>query len=286
MHGKLIREYTYYYVIRPQYELGATNGVKYNTRSDFYISLTNLEKNGGEPLDETLVFSAKNIAIYLDGYTYHATEENCRFYDDLKKRLAIAESNQIISYTLTWSDLEKFDAIEKENDNQSREFKRDSLFVDTNKFRKTIGTYKAIPYWALYKSDLLEKKNSFERLIWILSNPFAENLRTKKIALMLSLHQTEFGVPSIDESGIEDIIKDPVRSIDNTLTATNTVGGKFYIFPKISGTSDFASLKLGIRLSDLDIRATIRVKAGNFRLNKADWEGFWQAFNLVQESLI
>ena len=279
-------EYTYYYVIRPQYELGATNGVKYNTRSDFYISLTNLEKNGGEPLDETLVFSAKNIAIYLDGYTYHATEENCRFYDDLKKRLAIAESNQIISYTLTWSDLEKFDAIEKENDNQSREFKRDSLFVDTNKFRKTIGTYKAIPYWALYKSDLLEKKNSFERLIWILSNPFAENLRTKKIALMLSLHQTEFGVPSIDESGIEDIIKDPVRSIDNTLTATNTVGGKFYIFPKISGTSDFASLKLGIRLSDLDIRATIRVKAGNFRLNKADWEGFWQAFNLVQESLI
>jgi DEAD/DEAH box helicase domain-containing protein len=37
-------EYSYYYVIRPQYELGPTNGVKFNTRSDFYISLSGIEK--------------------------------------------------------------------------------------------------------------------------------------------------------------------------------------------------------------------------------------------------
>ena len=71
----------------------------------------------------------------MDGYTFHATEENCRFFDDLKKRVAIVESNSIISWSLTWTDIEKFDAIEKENDNQSKEFKRDSLFIDKVKYR-------------------------------------------------------------------------------------------------------------------------------------------------------
>src|SRR5690606_7039453 len=105
-------EFAYYYIIRPQYELGPANGVKYNTRADFYISLTCIEKNGIEIKDEDLLSSVKDIAIYLDGYTYHATEENCRFFDDLKKRKAIVDSNAITTWTLTWSDIEKFDAIE------------------------------------------------------------------------------------------------------------------------------------------------------------------------------
>ena len=140
-------EDSFCYVIRPQYELGPSDGVKYNTRSDFYISLTGIEKNGEPILDESLVSSVKGIAIYLDGYTYHATEENCRFFDDLKKRIAIAGSNEIISWSLTWSDIEKFDAVEKENDTQSKEFKRDSLYVDKVKYLQSLTVYKTIPYW-------------------------------------------------------------------------------------------------------------------------------------------
>jgi DEAD/DEAH box helicase domain-containing protein len=276
-------EYSYYYVIRPQYELGPTNGVKYNTRSDFYISLSGIEKNGVTDIDENIVSSVKGIAIYLDGYTYHATEENCRFFDDLKKRMAIVESNEIISWSLTWSDIEKFDAIEKENDNQSKEFKRDKLFIDQNKFRQTIAAYKAIPYWREYKNGLIESKNSFERLIWILSNPLDDNKRFKKVALMLSLRQPQFGIPSVDEDKIDEILNDPLKIIDNTLIAVDTAQGQFYIFPELPGNSDFAKTKVAIKLSDLSIKSSINVSNILSTLDKELWESFWQLYNLIQE---
>jgi hypothetical protein len=222
----------------------------------------------------------------LDGYTYHATEENCRFYDDLKKRIAITESNDIISWTLTWSDIEKFDAIEKENDNQSKEFKRDSLFIDQSKFRQTINTYKAIPYWGLYKGELIDTKNSFERLLWVLLHPTTENNRNSKIALMLSLRQTQFGVPSVDEDIIEEIISDPLRIIDNTLIATNKPEGKFYVFPELNSNADFAKTRVAIKLADLNINSALIVSATITSLDKLEWENFWQLYNLIQESLV
>ena len=193
-------QYSFYYFIRPQYELVPANGVKLSTRSDFYISLTAIEKDGIAINDEEILSSVKSIAVYLDGYIYHATEENCRFFDDYKKRLSIAESGEMISWTLAWSDIERFDAIEVANDNASKEFKKDTFALNKNRYNQTIKIYEKIPYWKSFNSELIGKNNSLERLIWILSNPLDENSRYKKIALMLSLRQTQFGVPSVDEN--------------------------------------------------------------------------------------
>lgn len=276
-------EYAFYYVIRPQYELGPTNGVKFNTRADFYISLSGIEKSGTALTDENIFSSVKGIAIYLDGYTYHATEENCRFFDDLKKRIAIVQSDAIISWSLTWSDVEMFDAIERENDNHSKELKRDGLFVDQLKFRQTIATYKAIPYWNAFKNDLIESKNSFERLICYLCNPLDTQLRNKKAALMLSLRQQQFGLPSVNADAIDEILYDPLKIVDNSLSASEKSRGEFYIFPELPPCSDFAKVKVAIKLSDLDIKATISINNTITSLNKSEWESFWQVFNLIQE---
>ena len=277
-------DYAFYYVIRPQYELGPTNGVRLNTRSDFYISLSSIEKHGASIEDDQTLASVKDIAIYLDGYTFHATEENCRFFDDLQKRVAIVESNEIISWSMTWSDVEKFDAIEKDNDNQSKEFKRDYLFVDERKYLKTINAYKATPYWQVYKSGFLETKNSFERLIWMLSNPLDSIDRNKKLALMLSLHQPEFGVPSVGESEIHEIITDPSTIIDKTLIAIDKYQGNFYIFPDVTVNTDFVKTKIAVKVSDLSVKSSISLTNLTHTLDKGEWERFWQLFNLIQEN--
>jgi DEAD/DEAH box helicase domain-containing protein len=272
-------EHSFYYVIRPQYELGPNNGVNYNTRSDFFISLTAIEKDGVS-INEEIVTSAKSIAIYLDGYTYHATEENCRFYDDLKKRIAIAESNSLKSWTLTWSDIEKFDAIEKENDTQSKELKRDSLFLDKNKYKGTIEIFKQILGNGFIKEEPFVCNNSFERLLWMLSNPIQDN--SKKIGLMLAIRQSAFGSPSSDIDSINEVLNNPLIEINSSLNAANKTNGNFYVFPEINNP-EFAKTKIAIKISDLSTKAIIIPSNEKYKLDKILWEEFWQLYNLIQE---
>jgi DEAD/DEAH box helicase domain-containing protein len=275
--------YSFYYVIRPQYELGPSNGVRFNTRSDFYISLSSVEKDGTAITDESIISSAKKIAIYLDGYTYHATEENCRFFDDLKKRMAIVESGDIISWTLTWSDIEKFDAKEAQN---SHSTKSDNLYFDPVKYRQTTEIYKKIPYTEVYKSNLIESKNSFERLLWILNNPLQEHKADKKIALMLSLRQSKFGIPSVDQADIALFLNDPTKIIDESIIVSNKVAGNYYVFPELSANSDFAIIKLAIKVANLEMKSTISTNPIIKTLDKDQWETFWQVYNLIQETTV
>ena len=277
-------DYSFYYVIRPQYELGPTNGVKYNTRSDFYISLSSIEKDGIAIEDDEVLSSVKGIAIYLDGYTFHATEENCRFFDDLKKRMAIVESNSIISWSLTWSDIEKFDAIEKENDNQSKELKRDSLFVDKVKYQGTIAVFRQILGNGFLNDPLFSCKNSFERLLWLLSNPLDEKARHRKIGLMLALHQQQFGTPSTDNDTIDEFLNNPLKNINNSLMAKYRTNGNFYVLPEVFITDDFAKTKVAVKISDLSLKSSISINDIKGTIDKKTWEKFWQLYNLIQES--
>jgi DEAD/DEAH box helicase domain-containing protein len=278
-------EYSFYYVIRPQYELGPTNGVKFSTRSDFYISLSSIEKDGVAIEDDSVLTSVKGIAIYLDGYTFHATEENCRFFDDLKKRVAIVESNSIISWSLTWSDIEKFDAVEKENDTQSKEFKRDGLFIDKVKYRSSVDAFRQILGSTYLNDSLYTSKNSFERLLWLLSNPLEGTGRKRKIGLMLAMHQQKFGTPSADNDSIDELINDPLKIIDSSLIAKDRSNGNFYVLPEVQITDDFAVTKVAVRISDLSVKSSIAVSNIPGTLDKQTWERFWQLYNLVQESV-
>ena len=277
-------DYSFYYVIRPQYELGPSNGVKYNTRSDFYISLSSIEKYGIAIDDDSVLSSVKGMAIYLDGYIFHATEENCRFFDDFKKRVAIVESNSIISWTLTWSDIEKFDAIEKENDNQSKEFKRDSLFIDRVKYRSSVDAFRQILGNACLNDSLFACKNSFERLLWLLSNPLDVSARYKKVGLMLALHQEQFGTPSCDNDAITGLLNDPLAVIDNSLRANDKSKGNFFVLPAVFIIEEFAITKVAVKISDLSVSSSIRVSEKKATLDKSVWERFWQLYNLIQES--
>jgi DEAD/DEAH box helicase domain-containing protein len=278
-------DYSFYYVIRPQYELGPTNGVKYNTRSDFYISLSSIELNGATIDDDAILSSVKGIAIYLDGYTFHATEENCRFFDDLKKRSAIVESNSIISWSLTWSDIEKFDAIEKDSDTQSKEFKRDSLFIDKVKYKNSLDTFRQLLGPTYLNDSLFSCKNSVERLLWLLSNPLEAKARHKKIGIMLSIKQQIFGKPSIDIDSIDELLMNPLKSIDSSLVAKDKSNGNFYVLPEVFIKNEFTLTKVGVKINDFSVKSSISITPTVSTLDKEVWEYFWQLYNLIQENV-
>jgi len=251
-------------------------------RSDFFITLSSMEKDGF-PVDDLDLSSVKAIAVYMDGYTFHATEENQRFADDFNKRKAILESNAIISCTLTWSDLEKFDAIEKENDTQSKNFKRDFLYLDRLKYQNPISIFRDNLGSKFLNEPLLSCRNTFERLLWILSNPLNLTLRNKKIGLMLSMFQHQFGSPSVDVNKVDDIMINSDTTVLMSLYATDMKQDNFYVIPEISTKTDFSNILVAVKVSDFTVKTNITISNVSNKLDKEKWENFWQLFNVVQE---
>lgn len=264
---------SYTYFIRPQFELGASDNVAYRTRTDFFITLTSVSTKGQPVEDFTNKTTFKNIAVYLDGYIYHATKENQRFVNDLQKRSAIVNSGDKITWTLTWNDLEKFDSTDEQN-------RKDGLAYKVE-YSNALKAYSRIPYWETHSSELIHTVNSMERLLWMLSNPYAET--EKKIGLYLSLLQTEFAKPSVDESQIETLFKRSNAFPVKDKQAVNRSEGKFYVFPDIQIDADgFVKFANAIKVSDLMIKSSVFVSEINEVIDKDLWERFWQIYNLTQ----
>lgn len=176
--------------------------------------------------------------------------------------------------------------MERENDAPARALKKDILSFDPVKYGNTKRIFEKIPYWNIYKSDLPDKRNSLERLIWLLSNPMESNKFDKKIALTLSLRQAVFATPSVDEHAIDKIIQSPSVNIDPAAKASNLSSGKFYIFPDLPDISGFGNINLAVRVSDLLMKSAVSIQSVAGNLAKEQWENFWLLFNLIQDSCI
>ncbi len=102
------------YHIKPQFELTVAYGVTKVTIPDFQIMCTYARIDGEEIAD---LEGIPWIAVYLDGYAFHAADPNMRFYADLEKREGIKEAKpqKMFSWTLTWDDIQLF---EQEKDDE------------------------------------------------------------------------------------------------------------------------------------------------------------------------
>jgi len=92
--GYLLRIEKSAWKIIPQLELGPAQGVPIHCRPDFVLKP--LRPSKGLP-----------IAVFLDGFAYHADTEldNNRISDDIAKRNAIRMSGGMLVWSLTWADL-------------------------------------------------------------------------------------------------------------------------------------------------------------------------------------
>ena len=100
----------YAYRLRPQVSLDRTDGVALPTRADFMLRLTGGEEAGRAITPEDLA-AHRPIAVYLDGYQFHATAEQPRFTSDIERRVGIVNSGRYLSWTLTYDDVERAEQL-------------------------------------------------------------------------------------------------------------------------------------------------------------------------------
>jgi hypothetical protein len=194
--------------------------------------------------------------------------------NDLKKRDSIVKSGNKITWTLTWSDLERFDELNEDD-------RKDKLAFSPA-YLNTIKTLQKIPYWTAYSSELTKSNNSLERLIWMLLNPINEHNREKKIALCLATLQKEFAKPSCNESDLNNCLSQHGK-IESSTMATNLKDGAFYVFPDVQvDFENFITIKTAVRVSDLEVSSKTYVSPQITSIEKDHWEIFWQIYNLIQ----
>jgi DEAD/DEAH box helicase domain-containing protein len=264
--GLPIRDGKITYQIRPQFLLGQKDAVEKDTRTDFYIKCIQVERNGQiiEDVDELMAF--KEVAIYLDGYTYHASEKHMRFYNDLAIRNAINETPNIKSWSLSWTDVLTFEAENEEN-------QIDELFVNKNRYTKSIKALKGLPAAFILTAGLWETKNSIERLLWYLQNSNSSHIASEVGLLVLSF-QEEFGAKAFSRSNAEKLINEELN-VD-----TEKPSGDSYLLSDLTQANDLFKLKALARLKDFDVLLKLEPKQSE-RIDKKEWEVFLRLYSIL-----
>ena len=240
--------------------------MKETTRTDFYFKCVKVVK-GDIIIEEGAELEAyKDLAIYMDGYTFHASKQHMRFYQDLKIRDAIAKTPNIKSWTLSWNDLVMFDEEEK-----------DELFLDERKYREIINRLSMTPLWQSRNRDLPKKKNSLERMLWYLSISNDDNINTE-IGLFAACFQSRFATPSFKGEEAERLL-DPDELIDSSSKALNP-DGNFYMLSELTTANELFKSRVFVRLKDFNLLSSINVK-GLESIDKDVWEEFWRIYCII-----
>ena len=255
------------YKITPQLNLGEVHGVSEDTRTDFYIKCIQLERNGEiiEDVDELMAF--KEVAIYLDGYTYHASEKHMRFYKDLAIRDAINATPNIKSWSLSWSDVLIFEAENEEN-------QIDELFVNKNRYNKSIKKLKRIPAATKLDAGLIETKNSIERLLWYLQNSNSSK-KTSEIGLLALSFQEEFGAKAYSSTSTEKLLKGELN------VEIEQPNGDSYLLSDLTQANELFKLKVLARLKDFDVLSKLEPQQLS-KINKEEWEIFLRLYSILE----
>ena len=260
------------YVIYPQYELGPTDGVNLSTRADFQIICTLAQQctaNGWEQLETEDI---PQVAIYLDGYAFHASKEHLRFYNDFKKREAIRVSGSIISWTLTWDDLELFDPHDA--------VACDSLKINRVLYRETISMLER--NYGI--NDFLDVPNSLSRLLYFIKNPkdmitLKENIALYFASWQSNIHQSSCCVYSEIRKALE---KDTTQLDLSTVSDEVMESGEFYMKSEIMKPDTIQTSKIWVDANKLNVCFSIYLNSISEDLNKEDWNNFWRVYNLLQ----
>jgi len=254
------------YKISPQINLGQADGVEKDTRTDFYIKCIQLERNGEIVADVDELMAFKNVAIYLDGYTYHASDKHMRFYDDLNIRNSINSTPNIKSWSLSWSDLVIFESENEEN-------RLDELFVKMNRYSNTIKKLKVMPAISNLTSGLLETKNSIERLLWYLQNSNSSHMNAEVGLLALSF-QEKFGAHPYSNTNAQKLIDGDVNISTERPTADS------YLLSDLTESNELFKLVLLARLKDFNVLSKLEPKDLT-SIDKPTWEKFLRLYSIL-----
>ncbi|MGK0365672.1 MAG: DEAD/DEAH box helicase domain-containing protein, partial [Saprospiraceae bacterium] len=268
------------YLIQPQYPLGKSQGVEFATVADFLVRC--LAGNvDGKVLTTEEIASILPIAIYLDGYQYHATKENPRFEKDVAKRVSILHSNQFLTWTMTYDDLKLFEAqlsADKETKDVADKFDLQSKLLSgvRNKIQKHP------PSGAKgMDTDIFKKQNNLSRLLWLMTSPTEHHIAAT-IKTYLFCLQSKFGEYLLEEKNVKSAIAtNQFFTMFDTKYRDKGGNGFCYLADLPATISDF-QVQLALRLKDFSPLFSLFVKQPNEGYDLSSWNVFWQLFNLLQ----
>ncbi len=259
---------------RQQVTLGPSRGVKKTTRPDVLLTCESLFNKVDKSSKE--VSNLPQIAIYLDGYRYHASKEHLRFYSDLEKRESLAESKRYIPWTLTWSD---FDLYGGKGENG----RTDILYSEINDARY-IATRKALKPTKSIElfNEISQAVNSIDRLILLMANYQRIEQYQGCSNIILGMTQANRFHPSYNLEDVNTLLDlnltlpIDIKYITDALTLKSGLvpyGGKQNL--------EFVHFRPLIQLSKKKLFYSIEPTRIYKDLTKDDWEYFWQIMNLV-----
>ncbi|MFK7948941.1 MAG: DUF1998 domain-containing protein, partial [Saprospiraceae bacterium] len=243
------------YEIRPQIDFDATQGIEFATRADFVIY----------PLTKEIEANFQPIAIYLDGFAFHASEAHNMVLGDLEKRKHLVEKGYQ-TWTLSWDDVRAFE--QKKAD----VFYKKSLQWTAKKGWEKSPTFKDFPL------SFLTAKNSMERLCWVLENP--EEKLTNFIPQFLYDFQEKLNGKTYQ---LIDFEKAKNSGFDLSKTKFFKSKTNCIIYLDAMPQEAFFKAFLGINLTGFQLNGKVILKQENTEFTKKSWEMFWQLFNLLQQ---
>lgn len=260
------------YTMTPQRPLGKMDGVTYQTTPDFFLECTlyqRRDEQGAMVNDDPQ--KIKRMAVYLDGYTYHAKpNENgeIHFPNDFKKREGIKASGNILTWTLTWHDLDLYEGLSDDIDGIEEIGNVYHREIETMK-----TTMKANYAW-------IEDKNSLARMLYMLGHADDDKvLERATCAFMAGCYKKNTFKAQINK---EDVVSHFHLSL-SPLTKETLQKGDFYLSPDKSIMPALADPFVAVYMKDVKALYDMNVKPiGKEVLDQKEWEHFWQLYNLLQ----
>ena len=251
------------YLLRPQVSLGERDGVEISTRTDFLFKCIGLTRNGQTITDIDELMSFKDMSIYLDGYTYHASKEHLRFHDDIDIRESIGKTPNIRHWSLSWTDVVLFEKGEQDN-----------LYFDKKKFKQTQRLIDQLPSSKEVNKNISDCQNSIERLLWVLSN--SENPK-QSIGYYFSLFQEEPGKNLIPKD-----LTDKFHSHDDNFSFDSSVkpSPDTFMFSGVTTSTELYKSRVMVRMKDLEPSVSFKIYNPE-NINKQEWEEFLRLYNLL-----
>ena len=254
------------YEIWPQNLGYSLANVRYTTRPDFVFKCVSWVADGeSKSFDD--VQQVKDIIVYLDGYQFHATNENQRVLSDLKIREAIYKSGRYHQWIFSWEDIGNY-AVNKAEDSLYKRFNLSEIEKLSSKH----------PLLRTFNLASIKKLNSFLRFDVLLRSPLMDTNLKLWSSIQLFACQTKLLSKCI-EATLVDSLLDSGNESEFTFEQSN---------PKQFALADALSFKQELKILCLGHPTNLEIKGAIFHTfpgsdyDKDNWELFWQVYNLMQ----
>ncbi len=263
------------YLIRPQVMLGPKDGIEYSTRVDFLIVCQHYNFK-----EEDYTSKIPKIAVYLDGYQYHASEEHNVLDKDVKIRRAISYHGHFKVWTLTWEDLDYL------------EFEMDQEAKGLNKYVDNVARYFAEQHMAVYDkvAPLLTRNHervnfaiassNMKRLFDMLIYPEIKPWMMSRLAYLATWTSGRMA-PSYHPNVLDELVAGTVEE-DNYILANKVSDFNGLIPAQYNSDFGFAQFRSWVNIGKEKVYGHLQLGDTSGKLDKEQWQRFWSLFNIFQ----